>query len=257
MSQDDLMKKYNALLKQNAEYEKMSRLIADNLQKFEQAAREKEQAIEALKRENKAKQDQIEALEIERAEIYAEIAKYKVMANEFARLKKEYKELVDKVRSQGVVGFRKELIDNLAAKILVRSIQGYDVNEVVDYIKTVCKKEIPPAKVYRTISVKEDNDLARMLAIYQENVDEFGSLKEEDIKKWFILKRIKKLRLMDEMTLRFEYGAEIVNSVLPTIEQDKIVTGYYSTEMFENYKKTHSRPEKAKDFFEALEMTEI
>ena len=258
MEKDNLLQKYNELLKLNQEYEKMSKVIADNLKQFEKAALEKDRAIEALKKENNVQKEQIEALEVERAEIYAEIAKYKAMANEFARLKQEYRELAEQMKSQGTVGFRKELIDSLSAKILVRCIEGYDVNDVVDYIKAECKKVIPPAKVYRTISVKEDNDLARMLTIYQENTELFGGFTEADIKKWFIQKRIRKLKLMDETTLRFEYGAEIVNAVLPTVQPDKIVTGFYASDDFETYKRAHGKKlEKASNYLDSLVMTEL
>ena len=257
MGTEELERKYNLLVEQNRKYEKVQRLIAENLDKYEKAARENQMIIERLHRENEVQKSQITALQEERAELYAKIDKYKEIEKEYAKVKGELNSIQTTAQRQGVVGFRKELIDNLAAKILVKSIQGYDVADVVNYIKIDCKKTIPPAKVYRTISVKEDNDLARMLAIYQENREEFGGLTEEDVRNWFIRKRVKKLRLMDETELRFEYGAEIVNTVMQEIKPDKIVQGYYAADKFDEYKKLHSKPENAISYFNALEMLEM
>lgn len=137
----------------------------------------------------------------------------------------------DELTAQKPTKLRRELTDIVSARILSCYIVKEDVETVREYLKEKYAYDIAIGKVYRTISVVEPQDFMRIMTLYRTYKEEF-KISEEELNNWFVVKRIKKLKLMSEMELTVKYGPAKVKEILPTIEEDEYAKGYYSQEAF-------------------------
>lgn len=138
----------------------------------------------------------------------------------------------DELTTQKPTKLRRELTDIVSARILSCYIEKEDVETVRENLKEKYAYDIAIGKVYRTISVIEPQDFMRVMTLYRTYKEEFGTMSEEELNNWFVVKRIKKLKLMSEMELTVKYGPAKVKEILPTIEEDEYAKGYYSQEAF-------------------------
>ena len=82
------------------------------------------------------------------------------------------------------------------------------------------------------VTVTEPSDYVRIMTLYRTYTEEFDGMTEEDLHNWFVIKRIKKLRLMSELELIGKFGAKLVRDVIPMVEEDSYAKGYYDQTKF-------------------------
>lgn len=147
-------------------------------------------------------------------------------------LQQKYDVLAAQASSEKPIRLRKETTDIVSARILNCYINTEDVPEVQVQLRDKYGYDIAVGKVYRTITVTEPSDYVRIMTLYRTYTEEFDGMTEEDLHNWFVIKRIKKLRLMSELELIGKFGAKLVRDVIPMVEEDSYAKGYYDQTKF-------------------------
>ena len=147
-------------------------------------------------------------------------------------LQQKYDVLLAQANSTKPVKLRKEVTDIVSARILSKYIETEDIIKTMDELKEEYGYNIARAKAYRTVTVTEPTDFIRIMTLYRTYKEEFEDLTEEDVKEWFRVKRIKRLMLMSEPELIVNYGIKLVKMILPRVEADEFVEGYYDQTPF-------------------------
>ena len=147
-------------------------------------------------------------------------------------LQQKYDVLLAQANNVKPVKLRKEVTDIVSARILSRFIETEDIIRTMEELKEEYGYNIARAKAYRTVTVSESTDYIRIMTLYRTYREEFGEMTEEDVKEWFRVKRIKRLKLMSEPELIVNYGVKLVRAILPKVDADEFVENYYSQEPF-------------------------
>lgn len=182
------------------------------------------QEIERLKREN----ENLRLAQNSEWGTSEELTKLRAIVNAYeerrANNRKAREGSLSKARQKGLE-VRQHKSREQTARILVLTLKGYSVREVISVMYEDYSAEVKQGNIYRLLSVKEDTDRERILSIYDDFKDLFKDITKEELISWFNSERINKLHLISKEQLIRRIGIDEFNA--KCLIPDEYVDGEY------------------------------
>lgn len=105
----------------------------------------------------------------------------------------------------------------ISAQILCYAIEGCTIKKITRKLSEGGGIHVTARCVNCVISVTEDKDLPRILAVFHQFSDVFieHGINEEDVLKWFSEARIRELKLISRSEVEDRFGRELLESMKP------------------------------------------